>query len=214
MTDDLLPGEPEALDGPALSPSEVDPFRRRWPDTWETQPRMVDRTSFVVNVLADRLASRMVVVPDGEFAGIHVLTRKAAYEALTEDFPPTSHQSAEVITPARIYVTAFCPQCGIPAATTGYVVADLHVTDEAGEVKIKLKTKSVPHACGQLVLPTAPAPEGQTTVEGVISDTVTTDEQEEPVAGLEGALADVAGLGGLDDMELPDPPKPKRGRRK
>ena len=227
MSDDLLPGEPEVLTDeeraaagspepgdPELPAAEFDPFKARWPDSWESQPRMIGRTEFVVNVLADRLAQRMEVVPDGQFAGMHVITRRGAYEALSEEFPPVSAQSAELVTPARIYVEATCPQCDIPVSTAGYIKADLHVDYEAGEVKIKLKTKPVPHLCGQLVLPVkGPEVEGQTDIESVVSETVVTDEQEESVAGLDAALADIAGL---DDLELPPAPepKPKRGRRK
>jgi hypothetical protein len=57
-----------------------------------------------------------------------------------------------VHTPADLTVVATCPTCEEPTAIRMQIGAELLVTDDGSELRIKGKSKGVAHICGQLPL--------------------------------------------------------------
>lgn len=57
-----------------------------------------------------------------------------------------------VRTPADLTVIATCPTCEQPTAIRMQIGAELLVTDDGSELRIKGKSKGVAHICGQLPL--------------------------------------------------------------
>jgi hypothetical protein len=95
-------------------------------------------------------------VPEGgEWDGIQVL-RRAELERVVHDFakadPDPLATVAEVMTPARVFVDAICPRCGIPARILVEIHTELVVSDEGSEIRAKTKSKASSHVCGQLPL--------------------------------------------------------------
>lgn len=104
--------------------------------------------------------------------------------------------STPIETPARIEITATCPNCSERAPMLVSIVAALEVTEETSSLKLKTKADKVDHLCGQIELPLKV--EGQT--EAIPAEEI-------PAADLE-AAADA-----LVDSDAPTPIARPRGAR-
>jgi hypothetical protein len=126
-------------------------------------------------------------VPSGEWEGVPVVTAKDANEALDAVFaqriPIPPETTAEVHTPATIYVSAICPKCSLPSTITLEVGARLMVENTvSGELQLKAKAKARTHVCGQLSLPDR-SDENQQSFEltDIVGDEGGDDAEPEPV---------------------------------
>ena len=127
-----------------------------------TMPTVAETRGELVQAYREALTALLTdatrQVPSGEWEGVPVVTAKDANEALDAVFgqplPMPSETSAEVHTPAEIFVSAICPKCSLPAVIKLEVGSQLVVENTiSGELKLKAKAKSRTHVCGQLPLP-------------------------------------------------------------
>jgi hypothetical protein len=88
---------------------------------------------------------------------------------------PTSSHYAEVVTGATIVVWALCPNCGIAAAVTVHLDAELRVSLETSDLHIKAKSKGAPHVCGQLPLQATTVTMEQTSLDDLPDQTLEAD---------------------------------------
>jgi hypothetical protein len=116
--------------------------------------------------LEDKLELLTQKVPSGEWEGVPVVTGKDLVDVIAEVFggemPPPDGQSAEVRTPATVYVSADCPRCHIPGIIPLTITPELRVEPTSSELRLHAKAKARLHMCGQTVLPVEPEVEGQT----------------------------------------------------
>lgn len=69
------------------------------------------------------------------------------------DLPPIDTGSAEVRTPAEVFVDAICPECNLPTRILVALTTVLETTREAGStIKLKAKAKGRTHVHNQLAL--------------------------------------------------------------
>jgi hypothetical protein len=124
-----------------------------------------NRASFRLSVIeavrqaADELAQPLeqgsIVGPD--LAGIPILSRGVLGEVLNRvkasPLPAIDLTSAEVKTPADVYVDVICPECDLPTRILVQLTAVLETTREAGSsIKLKAKAKAKTHVHHQLSL--------------------------------------------------------------
>jgi hypothetical protein len=124
-----------------------------------------NRASFRLSVIeairqaADELAQPLeqgsIVGPD--LAGIPILSRGVLGEVLNRvkasPLPAIDLTSAEVKTPADVYVDVICPECDLPTRILVQLTAVLETTREAGStMKLKAKAKAKTHVHHQLSL--------------------------------------------------------------
>jgi hypothetical protein len=124
-----------------------------------------NRASFRLSVIeavrqaADELAQPLeqgsIVGPD--LAGIPILSRGVLGEVLNRvkasPLPAIDLTSAEVKTPADVYVDVICPECELPTRILVQLTAVLETTREAGSsIKLKAKAKAKTHVHHQLSL--------------------------------------------------------------
>ena len=97
---------------------------------------------------------------EGEFISRGGLTE--ALEAVKRsELPAIDATSAEVKTPADVFVDAICPECNLPTRILVQLSAVLETTREAGStIKLKAKAKGRTHVHHQLALEVAD--DGQT----------------------------------------------------
>jgi hypothetical protein len=108
------------------------------------------------DLIRDRLDEKLQDVEGGPWDGVRVITHKDLDAVFAElELPDVSDHSAEVATPARIVVAAYCPKCQLPTDAAVRLTTTLTVDATGSEVKVKSKTAAVPHACGQTVLSVA-----------------------------------------------------------
>ena len=93
----------------------------------------------------------------GDWDGVPVVTRKRLDEAIRAVFgqaiPAPSETTVEVSTPATVYLSTACPECGLARVIPVSLRGQLTVDDDGAELAAKAKSKPVPHICGQLALP-------------------------------------------------------------
>lgn len=115
--------------------------------------------------LEDKLELVTQKVPSGEWEGVPVVTGKDLADVIAEIFggemPPPDATSAEVRTPATVYVSADCPRCHIPGMIPLTITPELRVEPTSSELRLHAKAKARLHMCGQTVLPVGPDVEGQ-----------------------------------------------------
>jgi len=138
----------------------------------ETQSELIERKilatrtaaiQFVEERFREELEARVVTLVGGDHDGAKVVseedTRHAAYAAFHELLPPTDVRSAEVVTPAIVFVDVVCPRCKESARVTAALTAELRVSTSEGELHIKAKASKSSHTCGQLTVINAPEEE-------------------------------------------------------
>lgn len=67
--------------------------------------------------------------------------------------PAPSEKTAEVATPATVFVAAECPRCHIAGRIPLAVTVELHQDSDGETLHLKPKSKEALHTCGQLPLP-------------------------------------------------------------
>ena len=67
--------------------------------------------------------------------------------------PAPSEKTAEVATPALVFVAAECPRCHIAGRIPLTVSVELHQDSDGETLHLKPKSKEALHTCGQLPLP-------------------------------------------------------------
>ncbi len=96
---------------------------------------------------------------DGEplWQNVPVVTVKDLEAAIRATFdvklPPPSERTAEVATPATVFVAADCPRCHLPARIPLTISVELHQDDTGETLHLKGKSKPAIHTCGQMALP-------------------------------------------------------------
>lgn len=94
---------------------------------------------------------------DGDGLVSEFISRGQLGEALERvkrsDLPPIDVGSAEVKTPAEVFVDAICPECNLPTRILVILSTVLETTREAGStIKLKAKAKGRTHVHHQLAL--------------------------------------------------------------
>ena len=125
----------------------------------------------IADVLTTREALRRAVLDDiitrcelaaqtiegGPLDGILVVSmgtlRDQISGALMVELPSPSDRHAEVRTPASVFVSAICPECGLPVEIVVNLSPALAVDNDGAELSVKAKSKARVHVHGQLSLP-------------------------------------------------------------
>jgi hypothetical protein len=100
----------------------------------------------------------------------------AIHATFGEALPAPSERTAEVATPATIFVAAECPRCHLPGRIPLTVSVELHQDDSSETLHLKGKSKAAIHFCGQMALP-----ERQDDADG--QEELPFDEPEEEASG-------------------------------
>jgi hypothetical protein len=75
--------------------------------------------------------------------------------------PAPSEHTADVATPATVFVAAVCPRCAIPQQIPLVIGVKLEQDDSTVTLHLKGKSKPAIHQCGQMRLPETPRTDGQ-----------------------------------------------------
>lgn len=140
----------------------------------------------IADVLTTREALRRAVLDDiitraelvavtmdsGPLDGLQVISighlRDQVSGALMVELPSPSAHHAEVRTPAKIVVSALCPECGLPVEIVVYLSPSLSVDNDGAELSVKAKSKARVHVHGQLSL--SAEVDGQLGLDDVVID--------------------------------------------
>lgn len=136
------------------------------PDVADTRARMLQLYREGLQALIEDATQRPGDLQDengellmnlGDWDGVPVVTRKRLDEAIHAIFgqaiPAPSETTVEVSTPATVYLSTACPECGLARVIPVSLRGQLTVDDDGAELAAKAKSKPVPHICGQLALP-------------------------------------------------------------
>lgn len=131
----------------------------------ETQSELIDRKiaatragaiAYVEERLREELEARVITLVGGDHDGAKVVSeedvRRAAFAAFHAILPPTDVRTAEVVTPAVVFVDVVCPRCKEAARVTAAITAELRVSTSESELHIKAKASKAAHTCGQLTV--------------------------------------------------------------
>lgn len=103
-----------------------------------------------LRAVRERLDDALETVSGGTLDGESVV-RKASFDAaFDEPLPAATDHAADVVTPARIVVSAECPKCGMPATIALLVSSELRVDSTGSTLRLKGKSKETSHTCGQM----------------------------------------------------------------
>ena len=115
--------------------------------------------TMLLDRIVDELEARVDIVDPG-WDGSRAISQKGFVDAMAAaralPLPEVSDRFAEVVTPARIHVRALCPRCHFPTSVSVELTPELVVDDDGAEIKVKSKTKAIPHVCGQTSLDADP----------------------------------------------------------
>lgn len=148
-----------------------------------TAPTIVNTRSAqrlaVLNQVAQEAEPLLQTVDAPGLEGAKFLSAGTLAEALervkASPLPAIDAETAEVKTPATVYVAAICPQCDLPTKIAVAMEAEL-VTDRFGAtIKVKAKAKGHTHVHGQLELEVADDQEEL----GLDADDVVADDDED-----------------------------------
>ena len=115
---------------------------------------MTARMTLYADSIRLALVDRLEPVVGGALDGTLVLTEwdiAAAFSAVT--IPPADESTAELTTPATVYLDARCHICGEVARVVVGLESKTVVDDKTRKVAAKVDAGSVDHVCGQLPLP-------------------------------------------------------------
>lgn len=114
-------------------------------------------------------------VPGGEWDGMEVLTRKTLEDVIhriAEADPEPLATVAELRTPGRVFVDAFCPRCDLPTRILVEVGAEVVTSLDGSEIRVKTKAKAQSHTCGQLAIePLGVSDDEQMTIGSLVGPT-------------------------------------------
>lgn len=137
----------------------------------------------------DEASSLFQPIEGGALDGIEVISRGHLADAIervkTSPLPAIDETSAEVKTPADVYIDAICPECNLPTKILVQVSTVLETTREAGSViKVKAKAKAKTHVHNQLSLEKADDSQQSFDLGDIVSeDDALTDEERAAGAG-------------------------------
>lgn len=141
----------------------------------------------VLEALRLEVDGLMVPIEGGALDGVEVVSKGTLVEAIERikysKLPPIDVTSAEVKTPAEVYVDAVCPRCRLTGRILANISSELLVTTTHSELRLKAKAKAHTHICGQLALATDDG-NGQTEfgLEDIVGpDDALTDEERDDV---------------------------------
>lgn len=115
-------------------------------DKW-THPREA-----ALEAVIERIEERVLTISGGDLDGMGVVTIGNIKEAFREPLPPISEYTAEVVTPALVYVAGVCPRCSERTNLRIDLGTELRVDPSGSHLRLKGKTKEVTHWCGQRTL--------------------------------------------------------------
>lgn len=140
-----------------------------------------------VRVELDRM---LTPIEGGALDGIEVVSKGEIAQAIlnvkAQTLPPIDTGTAEVRTPADVYVDAICPECDLPTRVLVQLSAVLETTREAGStIKLKAKAKSRGHVHHQLALEEADPDQQDFGLEDIVrpEGQLSDDERDEPGDG-------------------------------
>lgn len=155
----LLPGGPAPIDPDAVAADALEDAR----DDQDESDALTDallaaetvggwtRPSLeLLRIVRARLEDRVLTLSEPPaLDGLRVVTLGNVDEAFREPLPPASTLTAEVQTPATLYVDLVCPLCGIAQSAIVELRAVLTVEGASRELKAKAASKGRAHTCGQ-----------------------------------------------------------------
>jgi hypothetical protein len=111
----------------------------------------------VIESVRTEIAELLTPIEGGDLDGIEVVSAGEVTEALervkTSPLPKVDDQTAEVRTPADVYVDTICPECNLPTRILVQLSSVLETTRETGStIKLKAKAKGKTHVHHQLSL--------------------------------------------------------------
>jgi hypothetical protein len=111
----------------------------------------------VIEAIRGEIEALLVPIEGGPLDGVAVVSKGSVTEALervkVSALPPIDITSAEVKTPADVYVDTICPECNVPTRILVQLSAVLETTREAGStIKLKARAKGKTHVHHQLPL--------------------------------------------------------------
>lgn len=111
--------------------------------------------------LEQAIDERSQTLESGPLEGLVVISAGHVDEVFAEarqaDLPELDDTTAEVRTPATVFVLAECPRCHIGQTISVEMEPQLVVSRDGSELKLKARAKSRTHVCGQLPLPVGAA---------------------------------------------------------
>ena len=115
---------------------------------------MTARMTMYADAVRDALVARLAAIEGGPLDGTKVLSELDIGLAFAEvPFPPADESTAELVTPATVYLDARCHICGEVARVVVGLESKTTVDDKTRKVAAKVDAGSVDHICGQLPLP-------------------------------------------------------------
>lgn len=115
---------------------------------------MTARMTMYADSIRLALVDRLSPVIGGSIDGTLVLTESDIASAFADvPLPPADESSAELTTPATVYLDARCHICGELARVVVGLESKTTVDDKTRKVAAKVDAGSVDHICGQLPLP-------------------------------------------------------------
>lgn len=140
----------------------------------------------VLAAVDEELTGKLTPIEGGPLDGIQVVSKGEIGQAIADvkarPLPPIDASSAEVKTPADVYVDAICPECDLPTRVLVVISAVLETTREAGStIKLKAKAKGKTHVHHQLSLDAAAGDQQDFGLEDIVrpGDQLTDDDEDE-----------------------------------
>ncbi|MCU0505701.1 MAG: hypothetical protein MUE82_08010 [Chloroflexi bacterium] len=123
------------------------------------------RLEAYARALREALEARLMAIEGGPDDGTLMVTAKEVADVFTEvPVPPADGHSAELATPASVYLDARCHICGEKARVIVGLESKTTVDDKKGVIAAKVDAGSAVHLCGQMpLLPDADEVDGQMT---------------------------------------------------
>lgn len=149
--------------------------------------------------LQERLEAAFQTVEGGPWDGIEVITSKDLQDVFEEPLPPASGHGAEVMTPARVVVDAYCPRCSLPSTIALIIEPELRVDHSGATLRLVGRSKPVGHLCGQTAF--AFNGEAEDQEDFSLSDIVADGESDEARAGKGEGLEDPTEMGGAGEQD-------------
>lgn len=158
-------------------------------------------------VLHERMKKAVQRVDGGPWDGTPVVTEKDLDLAFGQTLPPPSERGAEVSTPARVIVSAVCPNCHVSQQIALLISPKLEIDDERKTLRLVAKAKAIGHVCGQQTLPLDGAAQTEAfELRDIVGEPDADDEDQG--AGDEGELPTAPA-----ELAPPEEIRPARGRR-
>lgn len=147
--------------------------------TTPAHPSTMTPREALADALHAALLDAVLTVDGGELDGTEVVKVSEIGRVFQRsNWPELNVHGADARTPARVVVTAECPNCHETAAILVNLSAQLTVTDAGSALKVAASTKATSHLCGQT---SAELEDGQVTIADLLGS-ATADETDEDTA--------------------------------